>query len=171
MPRRPKTTDPLERARARALRWLATSPRSRAELHDRLARAGFADALIAPLLDDFTRAGLINDAALAERLIERETERLPAGRARLEHHAAARGIDPALAAQAIDRHAPASAEHAAAREAARAKLTSIPPTLDPAKAAGRLLAFLVRRGFDPETAADAARHALHPRGQWPDHDP
>jgi SOS response regulatory protein OraA/RecX len=54
------------RALARATRTLATSGRSRQELEQRLARAGHDDAAREEALATLDRAGLVDDARLAE---------------------------------------------------------------------------------------------------------
>jgi len=152
---------PLERAKAVALRYLAASARTEAQVRARLARAeleGEADAVVAWLLG----LGYLDDAAYA---VARARALVTAGRAgpRLaEKRLAAAGIDPDRARAAV---AAAVAEAAGAEggegEAAlcralaqrRARGRDLEALDERARA--RLARFLLGRGFSGSSVARA----------------
>jgi regulatory protein len=154
----------VDAAKAKALKLLALMARSSEELRQKLARAKFSAAVIEQVIEDFQRAGLINDEALASRLVERELERLPADRPLLEEKLSRRGVDASLVARTVDDALDGRSTWTDALDAARAKLRTMTPSTDPHKAAQRVLSLLLRRGFEHETATEATLAALREAG-------
>ena len=147
-------------AKDRALRLLGVRSRSREELRRRLARAGYPDEEIAAALIDLERVGLVDDAAFARELAAHRLRRQGHGpRAALSALLKA-GVARDVAERAIE-EADLGDEESRAEEVAQgraARLAGLPPEI----AHRRLLAFLLRRGFDPEASRAACARALAP---------
>jgi regulatory protein len=146
--RRLAAADAAER---RALRLIARRPRSRAELADRLAGWGLDGVAVSETLARLERFGLMDDRALAGAVAD-QRRREGHGRLRVAADLRRLALDPAAAAEALE---PADGEDG---ELARARREldrrfggrpADPPGL--ARAAGHL----ARRGFDPDTVAEA----------------
>ena len=164
-----------------AVRFLGTRPRTRWELERRLRRSAAEDDVISAVLDRLTAMGYIDDTAFARWWAEQRDRHAPRGRrmveAELRQHGVPRDVleslrgeelaEPALDAEAL----PGSeAERAAAALARHLKGRPLPA--DP-RARQRIGAFLMRRGFDPETVRGVLRSAAAestPWGSTPDPD-
>lgn len=139
-----------------ALRLLAASAKSAAELDRRLATSGTPPGVRAQVLARLSELGLVDDAAVARAVVSRRSGRGPAA---IAAELAARGVTAEAAAAALEEF---DAE-AAALEAAAAKAPRL-AHLPLAQQAARLSAHLLRRGFDAELAATAVRRVLPPEG-------
>jgi regulatory protein len=145
-------------AKERALRLLAVRSRSREELRKRLGQAGMEAGDIETALDDLEAVGLVDDEKFARELAAHQLNRRGAGR-RLAIAAVRRaGVDPRLAERVVDESAPAD-EEARAEEVARSRVNRL-AGLDQASAHRRLLSFLLRRGYEGDTARAAVRRVL-----------
>ena len=154
--------DPEEQARQECLRLLTLAPRTRAQLADALRRRGIPDDVTDGVLDRFTGAGLIDDAAFARAWVEsRHYSRGLAGRA-LTAELKRRGVDDAEIREAVAGLGP-DAEIAAARQLVAQKL---PATRgQPAQARVRRLAgMLARKGYPPGLAFRVIREAMEAEG-------
>lgn len=160
-----------------AARFLATRPRSRREVERRLQRAGAEPAVITAVLERLERLGYVDDAAFVRWWTEQRDRHSPRGRRLVEAELRQRGIgrdeietlretweepertpgDEQLPGTDAERAAVALARHLRGR--------TIP---DDRQAVQRLGMFLVRRGFDPETARAAIRAAQREAGERPD---
>ena len=156
-----------------AARFLATRPRSRREVERRLRRAGTAEEVISSTLGRLERLGYVDDAAFVRWWLEQRDRHAPRGRRMVEAELRQRGVgreaieELRAAWDAPDRapgdeHLPATDDERAGQALAR-HLHGRPIPDDP-KAAQRLGMFLVRRGFDPETARAAIRRAQRSGG-------
>lgn len=147
--------------------FLSTRPRTRRELELRLRRSGTTDEVIAAALVRLEALGLVDDVAFARWWAEERDRHAPRGRRRVEAELRQRGVprevmealrreelaEPALHAETI----PGSeAERAAVALARHLKGRFLP---DDPRAIQRLGAFLMRRGFDPETVRATLRAA------------
>lgn len=141
----------------RALGLLAVRPRSRRELEQRLTAAGFEADEVADVLGRLERVGLVDDADFARQLAEQQFVHKRAGRRAVTSALIAKGIAPDLI-EAVVAQAPDD-EEARAEELARSKALRM-GSVDPVKAFNRLFALLMRRGYSPEVARQAARRAL-----------
>ena len=150
-----------------AAHFLGTRPRTRRELELRLRRSRASDEVIAATLERLLALGLIDDVAFARWWAEQRDRHAPRGRRMLEAELRQRGVprdvmealrgaelaEPALDAEPI----PGSeAERAAVALTRHLKGRSLP---DDPRALQRLGAFLMRRGFDPETVRATLRAA------------
>jgi regulatory protein len=154
MPRTAK--QPLD-LHERALRLLAVRPRSRRELEIRLLRAGFERDDVQDELTRLEAVGLVDDEAFARELAEHHVHARRSGRRAIVGALAARGVSRSVIEEAVAGLGQDEAERALALARERApRMAGLPPE----KAFGRLSSLLMRRGYDPTTARDAARSAL-----------
>jgi regulatory protein len=150
-----------------AARFLATRPRTRWELERRLRRAGAVYEVIGAVLDRLAALGYLDDTAFARWWAEQRDRHAPRGRrmveAELRQHGVPRDVLEALrgaelAEPALDGESLPTSESERARAALDRHLRGRELPDDP-KARQRLGAFLVRRGFDPETVRATLRTA------------
>ena len=154
--RRSPVKDPKD-CHERALGLLAVRPRSRRELETRLRAAGFDHDEVQAVLERLERVGLVDDRAFAEQLAAHHFTNRKSGSRAVASALAAKGVSPAISAAVLA--APRDDERGRARELARAKASRM-AGVDGRKAFTRLTGLLMRRGYDPETAREAAREAL-----------
>jgi regulatory protein len=148
---------PRGTASDRALRLLAVRDRSRREVELRLLRAGFDRAEVDGTIQRLASAGLLDDERFARALAQHELQaRRKGGRAALGA-LLSRGVARDVAERAIEEVG--DDDDSRVEELARSRARRL-MALDPAVAARRLQAYLVRRGYEPAQAARAAALAL-----------
>ena len=154
-----------EQAMEIAVRFLGTRPRTRWELERRLRRASATDDVIAATLDHLAAMGYVDDTAFARWWAEQRDRHAPRGRrmveAELRQHGVPRDVleelrGEELAEPALDFDSLPGSEAERARTALDRHLKGRPMPPDP-KTRQRIGAFLMRRGFDPETVRTAIR--------------
>lgn len=150
--------DPESAARIICLRLLDQRARTRTELAQALRKRGIPDDAASAVLDRYAEVGLIDDAALADRMAAAQhRERGLAGRAvaiRLRQ----RGLDEELVRSAVGQ-----IDRASEREMARALAVRRQRTLaalDPAVQARRLVALLARKGYPAGLAYEVVREVV-----------
>ena len=150
-----------------AIRFLGTRPRTRWELERRLRRAAASDDVIAAALDRLAAMGYVNDAAFARWWAEQRDRHAPRGRRMVEAELRQHGVPRELLEEmggdeltepGLDGEALPASEADRARVALEGHLRSRPLPSD-LKALQRVGAFLMRRGFDPETVRSTLRAA------------
>lgn len=148
---RPRTT-----VKDRALRLLAVRSRSRHELRMRLLRAGYEPEEVDAALGDLETVGLVDDERFARELAEHQRRR---GMGRRAGMAALRtkGVDRELAERTLEEVQPED-DAELAFELASARLERL-RALPPHVIQRRLVAFLIRRGYEPIIAGAAVRRA------------
>lgn len=148
-----------------ALRFLAQRPRTRWELERRLRRSGAADSTIEATLERLGALGYVDDQAFVRWWAEQRDRHAPRGRRMVEAELRQRGVarEAIEAYRSGERDAGGSAddslpatEDERAAAALERHLRGRPLPSDP-RALQRIGMFLVRRGFDPETARSAIR--------------
>jgi len=163
-----------------AARFLGTRPRSRWEVERRLRRARASDPTIQGTLDHLASLGLVDDLAFAHWWVEQRDRHAPRGRrlveAELRQHGIGLGVIEllrdelaALETQAHDSGGVPGAERGEdmelpVSEEERAQIALAQhlrgrPLPGDRQALQRLGMFLMRRGFDPDTARSALRAA------------
>ena len=185
--RRPKLeTEPpgAEASLEIAAHFLGTRPRTRWEVERRLQRSRAADDIIQGTLEHLTRLGLVDDLAFARWWMEQRDRHAPRGRrlveAELRQHGVGRDVveqlREELAALETRPHEGASLDlpgteatgdpdaELPASEATRAQVALARhlrgrPMPEDRPGIQRLGAFLVRRGFDPDTVRSTLRAA------------
>ncbi len=125
-----------------SLRLIALRPRSERELRDALRRKGFGQALVDQALARLRELGYLNDAAFAEYWTEARQSSAPRSRRMLRWELATKGIEAAVAGQAVA----AIDDDAAAYDAAVRRARSL-DRADEAAFRRKLAGFLERRGF------------------------
>ncbi len=137
---------------------LARTARSRAQLAQLLARKGYPDRVVEPVLDRLEGVGLVNDAALARDLVATRHGERGLSRRAVVADLVRRGIEADLAAEAAAAIS-ADAEEEAATGLARRRLAAT-QGLDRAVRLRRAVGALARRGYDPHTAAEIVAREL-----------
>jgi len=141
----------------RALGLLAVRPRSRRELRDRLLRAGFEAAEVDEELVGLEEVGLVDDVRFARAVAEHESGVRRSGSRALANALRAKGVGPDTVSEVVSEHGEGDEARALALARSRAARMA---RVDPAKAFGRLVGLLARRGYDPALCRTAARAAL-----------
>jgi regulatory protein len=147
---------PRGTAKDRALRLLGVRWRSRKELERRLRQAGFEPDDIAAAIGELERAGLVDDARFAQAVVADRAGRRLSGDRAIRTALFQKGVAADVADAAL---LDAGDEADRALELARKRAGRM-VGMDPAVAARRLHALLLRRGFAPGIARDACRAAL-----------
>jgi regulatory protein len=160
-----------------AARFLGTRPRTRWEVERRLKRAGTDDATVTATLDRLTELGYLDDAAFARWWGEQRDRHRPRGHRLIEAELRQRGVPRDVIEGFRDEHAdPERApedvglpgtELERAEEALAGHLRGRPLPAD-RRAQQRIGMFLMRRGFDAETARQAIRSAGSDPGETDD---
>ncbi len=154
-----RTRQPLD-CHERALGLLAVRPRSRRELERRLRAAGFEAEEVRDELSRLEAVGLVDDEAFARQVVEHELANRRAGSRAVVARLAAKGVDRETIERTLAEAATsAGEEEARALELAGARARRL-ASLPAETAFGRLVPFLVRRGYDGATARAAAARAL-----------
>lgn len=158
--RRVREAEQVEKALKRAAQLLAKRARSESRLIDSLRRAGFEDHAVQIAVAEMRSLALIDDDALARDIVEEELSRRPAGRDWLEHKLRRAEVDPDAAERALNEALRSRDPEADALRLARQRAKILPHRLSDSAKARRLIGALIRRGFDAEISAQAARCAL-----------
>ena len=140
----------------RALGLLAVRARSRRELERRLLQAGFEAEEISDVLERLERVGLVDDEAFARQVADHALGVKRSGRRAVVSTLMAAGVAPDVIEATL---ADVGDEDERADALARSRASRL-SGLDPAKAFARLTSLLVRRGYSPDVARQAARRAL-----------
>jgi regulatory protein len=148
----------------RALGLLAVRARSRRELERRLLQAGFEEVEVEDVLGRLERVGLVDDQAFAKQVADHAFGVKRSGRRAVVGSLMAAGVAPDII-QATVSEAGDEEERADALAHSRASRLG---SVDPVRAYSRLTSLLVRRGYSPEVARQAARRALAVNGAGSD---
>jgi len=145
------TNEHTVEAKRLALRWLRMRDYSRQELEQKLAARGFEPLTVQETLDWLEANRWQSDRRMAERLSERLTQEQPSGWRRIQDEFLKRGLAPpnelAEYGQEEERAIQALMHH-----------FGHPPEEFSSKHAAQWFRFLLRRGFEPETARRAMEH-------------
>jgi regulatory protein len=153
--------DEVWRGRETAYRLLARRARSVQELRRSLMRRHFAAGVIDGILAELADRGYLDDAAFSAAFVRDRLRLRPSGRARLVQELRVRGVDAALAGEAV-RAVFASAGATEAQLALQAagawsRRHPVHGRGDDVARRRRLYAHLVRRGFDADAIGGALR--------------
>ena len=150
--------DPESVARGICLRALTGAPKTRQQLADLLATRGVPDDAAETVLDRFTEVGLIDDAAYARAWVSSRQAGRGLARRALSAELRAKGVDPEVAAEAVDQ-VDDEDERAAAQRLVQRRMAGM-RRLDRATASRRLVGMLARKGYCGGLAAAVVREAL-----------
>jgi len=134
-------------------------PRSRAQLERKLAQRGCEPEIAAEVLDRLTAAGLVDDAAFAETLVQSRQRTKGLAGAALLAELRDKGVDPELSRAAVGALDDES-ERARAEELVTRKLRTM-AGLEPAVQVRRLAAMLARKGYSSGVAYAVVRDAVN----------
>ena len=140
-----KTAQPKISAMDKAMKILAVSPVSEAELRKKLLRAGYPEILVEPAVSECIRRGYVNDSLLANDCAEYLTVR-GTGRRMVKMKLLRRGIDRETVDAAIAGTDP-EAELDAARAALDCKLRLLSGEKQWRKKREKAFRFMVSRGY------------------------
>jgi regulatory protein len=154
--------DPESVARGVCLRALTGAPKTRQQLADLLAKRGVPDEAAEAVLDRFTEVGLIDDAAYAQAWVSSRQAGRGLARRALSAELRAKGVDPEVAAEAVQAVGDDD-ERAAARRLVDRKVGAM-RRLDRTTATRRLMGMLARKGYNGGLAAAVVREALDSAG-------
>jgi regulatory protein len=154
--------DPESRARAIVLRQLTGAAKSRKQLEDKLAQREIPAEAARAVLDRFEELQLIDDEAFAEAWVRSRAQSRGLAGGALRRELRDKGIPQDMADRALEQLT-AEDEDATARELARRKLRSVPPTGDRDKSVRRIVGMLGRKGYGPSVAFRVANDA------WAEH--
>ncbi|MFI2104739.1 regulatory protein RecX [Isoptericola sp. NPDC019693] len=155
--------DATEKARETLLRILTAAPKSRAELEQSLARKGYPEVVVGPVLDRFDEVGLVDDAAYADMLVRTRHAERGLSRRALAMELRRRGIAEDTAADALEQVDPED-ERSAAMALAR-KHVARTRGLDRDVRVRRAVGALGRKGYAPGVSLGAVRDALAEEGE------
>lgn len=150
-----------------ALHYLGARPRTRWELERRLRRTAASEEVIVGAMERLTRLGYVDDMAFARWWAEQRDRHAPRGRRMVEAELRQRGVPREVleAMRGSEVSEPTSTDEVLpTSEEERARVALVRhmkgrPLPDDFKALQRIGAFLMRRGFDPETVRAALRAA------------
>jgi regulatory protein len=151
-------SDPESVARGVCLRALTGAPKTRQQLADLLAKRGVPEPAALAVLDRFGEVGLIDDAAFARAWVSSRQAGRGLARRALTAELRAKGVDPEVAAEAVEA-VNDDDERAAARILVERRLRGM-SRLDRATASRRLVGMLARKGYSGGLAAAVVREAL-----------
>jgi regulatory protein len=151
-----RVEDTPEAAWAAGVRALARRELSVAQLRARLARTGWSRASVEAALERLTASGAVDDARVARALARTRAGVKRQGRERVVREIQALGIARDVARAAVEEVFGALDEQALLQRALDARLRGRVTLGDPA-ARRRLMAALVRQGFDADSVARLIR--------------
>lgn len=155
--------DPAQRAKDICLRLLTVQPRTRAELRQALLRKEIEEDVADQVLSRLDEVGLIDDGAFAELWVRSRHTHQGLGRRALATELRRKGVDDAVAAEAVAT-VDAEAEEERARRLVRKRLRSMAAS-DEAARIRKLVGMLARRGYSEGLAFRVVRDELRAAGE------
>jgi regulatory protein len=148
--------DEQARALEAALVFLAYRPRSEREVRDRLQRKEFPEPIVEGVIARLCKLGYVDDEAFARYWVEQRQTHRPRGSRLLRLELQRKGVARDTTVEVLDQLEQEDDPVAAACRAAEKKASSLRLT-DEREFLQKVGQFLLRRGFDYETARTAAR--------------
>ncbi|MGH2691570.1 MAG: regulatory protein RecX [Actinomycetota bacterium] len=148
---------PAVKVKERALRLLSVRSRSKSELRQRLLRSDFEPEEVDSALADLEAVGLIDDEEFARELAEHQRRKGLGRRAALAGMRV-KGVDRDLAERIAEEVSPEDEAERAAELAAK-RLPRL-QGIEPEVRRRRLMDYLLRRGYDHQTALAACIRAM-----------
>ncbi len=142
-----------EDALALALKALAACERTETELRRQLVRRGFPQPTVATVLDRLRAKGLIDDHRYAREYVRTQSARRGLGPEALRAKLAQLGVVPSIVDEALAQEMSVEGQRALAEAAARKRMRQL-RRLPGEQRRSRVYAFLLRRGFDYDVAAE-----------------
>ncbi|WP_460701333.1 regulatory protein RecX [Myceligenerans halotolerans] len=156
----------FDAAREALLRILTASQKSRHELEQALARKGYPESVVIPLLDRFDEVGLVDDASYAGTIVRTRLGERGLARRAISAELRRRGIDEETATEALDQIDPDDERAAGTRLAE--KLVAKTRGKERDVRVRRAVGSLARKGYAPGLAFELVRDALAADGEETD---
>jgi regulatory protein len=137
----------LDSARLLAENYIDYQPRTSAEVRRRLAKSGFAEAVVEAVVSDLERAGLLDDSRFSAEWVESRSRKKGLGKLRLAAELRQKGVGRDQIEAAVS-EIDAKAELNAAVALAGKRIS--PGDLGDPSAKRRLAGYLQRRGYNWE---------------------
>jgi len=148
----------LRKAKDAALAYLGKAAATERRVRDKLVAKDFKPDVIDEAIEDLRAVGLLDDETYARDFAKRLAAKETAGARWIENKLRTRGIPGPLASRVAEEFAHEGTD--AVRDAARQRLKKLGHVPDPAARQRRLANQLIRRGFPPSEAHEAARDAI-----------
>jgi regulatory protein len=145
----------------KALCYVGSRPHSRSELHKKLMKREYGEAVIAHVLDELERLNYVDDARFAATKALGAAERKHHGRRRAFVELRKAGVKSDVANAALDTVYDSTDTTAIARQLVEKQLPRL-KKLDPQTARRRLVGMLQRRGFDYDDIKPVVDQAFRP---------
>lgn len=142
------------KARRDAMRLLSGRGFSRQELHERLLKRSYAEAVIRRIVAEAQHDGWLNERAFAEDIVRSVTQKRSAGRRLLEEKLRQHRVDEDVARQVSEDAGREQNDRQAAMALAQRQLATM-GGVELATAARRIAGLLARRGFEEDVVAAA----------------
>jgi regulatory protein len=139
-----------------AYRFLASRPRSRAEVRTRLRRGGYEDGIIETVLQRLAEQSLLDDQQFADYWVEQRTRFSPRSRRAISHELRAKGVESAVVSESTAELDDVETAMAVARDRLR-RLNAY----DERTQRDRLARFLAQRGYGYGTISTVCRALLN----------
>jgi regulatory protein len=157
-PDAPRDAPEVRKAQDLCVRLLSVRARSRTELRQAMARKEVTDEVAELVLGRLDRAGLLDDESFAHEWVESRHNQRGLSRRALSDELRRKGVDAAVAAQAVAA-VDEDSERERARELVRRKIRSMERVDDTTKLR-RLVGVLARKGYPEGMALRVVREEL-----------
>jgi regulatory protein len=147
----------LRKARESALRLISYRDRSVSEVRKRLIGSDFAEETVEEVVDQLSRAGLLDDGKFIRDWVRSRSASKPMGKTRLAWELRSKGVEAVKVDEALT-EIDDQAEYELARSVARDRLRKMDRE-DPSTR-GKLSSFLARRGFSWDAIARVVDEAM-----------
>ncbi len=137
----------------RALHILGYRARAKAELRERLLRAGYAEDTVGEVVTRLENLGYIHDEEFARDLVRAEARKY--GPRRIFGDLRRTGVDAEVARKTVEEEFVGRSEYETALQVARRRYNTTHE--DPGAQARRVYGFLMRRGYSAAVCAEVAR--------------
>jgi regulatory protein len=147
------------RARNYALEFLGYRARSVREVRERLNRRGYPGEMVENIIEELQQSGLLDDEDFASRWARGRMNTKPLGERLLRQELRLKGVPEEIIERTLERTFREISQEELAVGMLRARQMRS-RGLDQAKAKRRMADFLLRRGFDRQTAWEAVRRVI-----------
>ena len=156
-------TENEETAKQKAFRFLAIRPRSKKEIRDYLSRKEYAEPTIANVVAKLESMMMLDDLSFARMVCRDALAKKPVGEKMLRQGLFRKGVPKSIMETVVGEFFTPESELLLALKAAelqRARVRRSSKKIDEVQLKKKILDFLVRRGFDFETAMSATKQIL-----------
>lgn len=149
----------LKKGRNYCLRLLSIRPRTEKELKAKLKDKGYGKDALERLLEGFKKQGLMDDLKFAKDWIDYRTRTSPRSERALKEELREKGVPGDMIAEAMSQRPEGLDERTIARDLLKEMLRGDTGAPDE-KMKAKMYSFLLRRGFDGETAEEVINEVI-----------